>query len=101
VDLVVSKLGYATVTSCMLNAIPLMYLPRAQFAEYPALERGVTAWGGGIPLGPSEFRELRWGGALGTVGAGAPRVDDTGAALAAKVIERVARDARRQAATKY
>lgn len=93
VDAVFSKLGYATVTSCMLNAVPLVYLPRAQFAEYPALERGVREWGGGIAVSEGAFRDIAWGGALGEVaGRGAtPRVADMGAALAARTIESVAR----------
>lgn len=64
VDCMISKLGYGVVSECMINATPLIYLPRERFAEYPVLRDGVEAWGGGIALSGERFLELRWEEAL-------------------------------------
>ncbi len=64
VDVVISKPGYGTVTECIANGVPLMYVPRAAFAEYAALVGGMERWGGGVPVPDTEFRAGRWGDVL-------------------------------------
>lgn len=60
VDVVISKAGYGTVTECIANGVPLIYIPRTAFAEYEALVSGMTRWGGGIPLSETAFRAGHW-----------------------------------------
>jgi hypothetical protein len=64
VDVVVSKPGYGTVSEGIANGVPLVYLPRADFAECPALIAGMEPWGGGIPLTQDAFATGDWGDAL-------------------------------------
>ena len=66
VDAVVSKPGYGTVTECIANSVPLIYVPRPGFSEYEALVMGMGLWGGGIPLSDEDFRAGRWQEALST-----------------------------------
>ena len=47
VDAVVSKAGYGTLTECIANSVPLVYLPRYGFREHEALVVGMNQWGGG------------------------------------------------------
>lgn len=88
VDAVVAKLGYGTCTSAMLNGVPIVYLPRERFAEYAALERGVRAWGGGVPITDEQFRTLDWADALESVArlGKPPTVADTGARACADAL---------------
>jgi L-arabinokinase len=60
----IAKLGYGSVSECMLNGKPIIYLPRTFFAEYPILEAAVTQWGGGIKIKTEEFYKLHWDNAL-------------------------------------
>ena len=60
VDAVVSKAGYGTVTECIANAVPLIYLPRYNFAEHEALVLGMKQWGGGIEISESAFHAGDW-----------------------------------------
>ncbi len=64
VDAVVSKAGYGTVTECIANSVPLIYLPRVGFAEYDALVSGMNEWGGGIAMSETAFHAGNWGDAL-------------------------------------
>ncbi len=64
VDAVVSKTGYGTVTECIANSVPLIYIPRSDFAEHNALVAGMRPWGGGVEIAPEEFHAGRWGDAL-------------------------------------
>ncbi len=64
VDTVVSKAGYGTVTECIANSIPLIYLPRHGFAEQDALVLGMNKWGGGIAISEAEFHAGDWADAL-------------------------------------
>ncbi len=88
VDAVVSKLGYGIYSSCLLNGVPLVYVPRGDFAEYGALAAGVEQWGGGVLLTQEQFRGLEWHDALAAaVSRGRlPRIPDTGARLCAEAI---------------
>jgi hypothetical protein len=63
-DAMIAKLGYGSVSECMLNGKPIIYLPRTFFAEYPILEAAVTQWGGGIKIKTEEFYKLHWDNAL-------------------------------------
>ena len=63
-DAVVSKAGYGTVTECMANSVPLIYLPRHGFAEHDALVSGMKQWGGGIEISEAAFHAGNWTEAL-------------------------------------
>ena len=88
-DLVISKLGYATVAECMINAVPLLYLPREGFAEYPYLEAAVDAWGFGFRLSDEAYRRMEWASILDRVPVRArvPAGPIDGAAVCAREIE--------------
>ena len=64
VDAVVSKAGYGTVTECIANSVPLVYLPRFGFAEHDALVLGMNEWGGGIEISETAFHAGDWQEAL-------------------------------------
>ncbi len=64
VDAVVSKAGYGTLTECIANSVPLIYLPRHGFVEHEALVLGMNDWGGGIELSERAFYAGDWGDAL-------------------------------------
>ncbi len=64
VDAVVSKAGYGTVTECIANSVPLIYLPRHGFAEHDALVSGMNEWGGGVEISEAAFHAGDWKDAL-------------------------------------
>jgi hypothetical protein len=64
VDTVISKAGYGTLTECIANSVPLIYLPRYGFAEHEALVLGMKEWGGGIEISEVAFFAGEWGDAL-------------------------------------
>ncbi len=64
VNAVVSKAGYGTVTECIANSVPLIYLPRHGFAEHEALVLGMKKWGGGVEITEQAFHAGDWQGAL-------------------------------------
>ena len=64
VDAVVSKAGYGTVTECIANSVPLIYLPRHGFAEHEALVLGMRQWGGGVEISEAAFHAGDWQVAL-------------------------------------
>ena len=64
VDCVVSKAGYGTLTECIANGVPLIYLPRHGFVEHEALVLGMNEWGGGIEISERAFYAGDWGDAL-------------------------------------
>ncbi|WZO95800.1 hypothetical protein EP7_002770 [Isosphaeraceae bacterium EP7] len=63
-DAMVVKAGYGTACEAMAAGTPMIYPPRVGFAEHEALDRALTAWGGGVPTTEREFNELRLGRAL-------------------------------------
>ncbi len=63
-DVAVAKAGYGTVCEAIVAGTPLIYPPRAGFAEHAALERALAAWGGGVRVDPEDFRGLRLDEAL-------------------------------------
>jgi len=64
VDAVVSKAGYGTLTECIANSVPLVYLPRYGFREHEALVVGMDKWGGGVEISELSFFAGEWGAAL-------------------------------------
>jgi L-arabinokinase len=64
VDAVVSKAGYGTLSECIANSAPLIYLPRHGFAEHEALVLGMRGWGGGVEIPEADFFSGDWGAAL-------------------------------------
>ena len=64
VDAVISKAGYGTLTECIANSVPLIYLPRHGFAEHDALVLGMNRWGGGIEIREADFFAGDWDCAL-------------------------------------
>jgi hypothetical protein len=89
VDCLIAKLGYGVYTDCLLNGLPLIYLPRDDFAEFPVLSAALQARGGVWRLESNAFRALDWESALLEV-TRQPRpasVSAHGAALCARQIE--------------
>ena len=64
VDAVATKAGYGTLTECIANSVPLIYLPRQGFAEHEALVLGMKGWGGGVEISEADFFAGNWGAAL-------------------------------------
>ncbi|MEN8129474.1 MAG: glycosyltransferase family protein [Pseudomonadota bacterium] len=64
VDLVISKLGYGTVTESLASGTPLLYTPREGFAESPVLEKFLLPYGHCHCIEETEFNELKWESAL-------------------------------------
>ena len=63
-DAVVSKAGYGTLTECIANSVPLIYLPRHGFVEHESLVLGMMPWGGGVEITEAAFFAGGWGHAL-------------------------------------
>jgi hypothetical protein len=89
-DVMFGKIGYGTVAECLLNGTPLVYLPREDFAEYGALEKGVIEWGHGWKLSRDEYYGLEWEQALeGVLRRKRPEpMDPQGARVCAREIEK-------------
>ena len=66
VEAVISKAGYGTLTECIANSVPLIYLPRHGFREHEALVLGMKEWGGGVEIAETAFLAGEWGQALQT-----------------------------------
>jgi L-arabinokinase len=66
-DVVISKPGYGVVSECFLNRIPLLYIPRRDFAEYPVLKEAIDSWGGGYQISDHELFTCQWGELLDMV----------------------------------
>jgi len=64
VDVVVSKPGYGTISECVANNVPFVYIPRKDFAEYAALHDGLNRWGGGVVISTDDFATGNWGASL-------------------------------------
>jgi hypothetical protein len=63
-DCLIAKVGYGIYADAILNGLPLLHLPRPDFAEYPVLARGLQEWGGAYCLEPEAFCALDWTAAL-------------------------------------
>jgi hypothetical protein len=66
VDAVLAKPGYGTMTECIANSVPLVYVPRRFFAEQQSLVEGLNAWRGGVPISEADFLSAHWGPCLET-----------------------------------
>ncbi|HEX3018831.1 MAG TPA: hypothetical protein VHP36_00950 [Chitinispirillaceae bacterium] len=88
-DCVISKIGYGVFSECFLNAIPLIYLPRKFFAEYPVLEMAVKKWGMGNCLSEEQYYNLQWDKALQHILQIKPnsKAECSGASVAAELIQ--------------
>ncbi len=62
--MVIGKIGYGTYAECLINGVPLMYVPRWNFAEHPIIEKSISKWGYGYSISKDEFYNLRWYNAL-------------------------------------
>jgi len=94
VDVVVSKPGYGTISECVANGVPFVYIPRKDFAEYSALHAGLNRWGGGVVISAEDFAMGNWGPSLTQAVASTPdqgvyAVD--GAGVAAGILTEYAR----------
>ncbi len=90
-DCVIGKLGYGTVTECMVNGTPLLYLPRERFAEYTFLDKAVEQWGGGVRINAERFTTIDWDLGLHSVLQVKPvAFTSNGAFLCARSIESLA-----------
>jgi hypothetical protein len=58
-DAIVAKAGYGSTCEAMVAGTPMIYPPRFGFAEHRALDRGLRAWGGGVPVSKREFDAFR------------------------------------------
>lgn len=63
-DLIISKVGYGIYSECVSNGVPLLYMPRTDFAEYPVLENAVRQWGHGFCIPAADYYALSWESAL-------------------------------------
>jgi hypothetical protein len=66
-DVMISKLGYGVCAECFINGVPVVYLPRSGFAEFPVLQKAVKEWGHGYLLPKDNFYTLQWQEALESV----------------------------------
>lgn len=64
VDVAVAKAGYGSVCEAMSSGTPLIYPPRAGFAEFAALDSALKAWGGGVPMTAAQYENLDLGSLL-------------------------------------
>lgn len=89
VDLMISKIGYGVYSECLINGVPLLYLPRTDFAEYPVLEKAVKEWGFGYCLSYKDYIDLQWEQALVEMANASPpkRYDCNGDYICAKELE--------------
>ncbi len=58
VNVIVAKAGYGTTCEAMVAGTPLIYPPRAGFAEHRVLDRALRAWGGGLPAPAKAFSQM-------------------------------------------
>ncbi len=58
-DVVVAKAGYGTTCEAMVAGTPMIYPPRAGFAEHRVLDRALRGWNGGLPATSREFASLQ------------------------------------------
>jgi len=66
-DAIVAKMGYGVFSESLLNGIPLVYLPREDFAEFPVLDAEAKRLGSGVCIDTETFCGIGWGGVLDDV----------------------------------
>jgi hypothetical protein len=89
VDCVISKIGYGVFSECLSNGVPLIYVPRTDFAEHPVLENAIQTWGHGYRCSRDDFYSLRWRRLLADIANRVPpaRIAAPGALVCARAIE--------------
>lgn len=93
-DAIVAKAGYGSTSEAILAGKPMIYPPRVGFAEHRALDRGLRAWGGGVPVSARDFQGFRLKTALKRALAwkpGPPPFPTDGARRVAEHLARIAR----------
>lgn len=93
-DAIVAKAGYGSACEAMVAGTPLIYPPRAGFAEHRVLDRALRDWGGGLPVSRRRFESLDLGTVLERAFArdpGPPPFPTDGAARVADLLTRAAR----------
>lgn len=73
VDVVISKLGYGTVTESLATGTPILYLPREGFAEFPVLEEYLMRYKHCERIEYEPFNSIEWQGPLDKLAAGGKR----------------------------
>ncbi len=87
-DAVVAKLGYGIVSECLTHGLPVIYLPREDFAEHEFLVAEVNRYGYGIPVSDDQFRMLDIRKSLdkAEIGRRSPASNVNGAEIAAGIL---------------
>jgi L-arabinokinase len=90
VDCIIAKLGYGVCSESLLNGVPVVFLPRTNFVEYPVLERFMFEHGLGYRLSRDDFLSCAWDEPLRLIrGKNRPaRMVCDGAIACAEAIER-------------
>lgn len=100
VDAVCGKIGYGVYTECVLNEVPLLYVPREDFAEHPFLESALIEKNLAYRVEYEQFRAIEWKTALGEIGCRSrrrtPPPDQAGALGPARAILAFLREAHRR-----
>lgn len=90
-DVIIAKLGYSILTTVMAGGRPIVFPPRPDWPEQPALEKAVGRWGGGLKVSARDFQDLRLSSALDEAFELAPAaLPADGADQAAEAIGRLA-----------
>lgn len=91
-DAVVGKPGYGIASECMINAIPMIYYPRDEFAEYRVLSDGLQEWGGATCMSRDILIHGPWDDSLDwAFGATPEATNGDGARIAAEQIVSITR----------
>jgi hypothetical protein len=64
-DAVLGKCGYGTVTECVANATPLLYIPRPDWPEETTLLRWLEAHGAALPVAAQRLETGRFADLIG------------------------------------
>ncbi len=59
-DALLCKPGYGSFSSSMANAVPCVYYPRTEFAEYTRLRGNIDTWGGAVRMNTRDFMNGNW-----------------------------------------
>jgi hypothetical protein len=92
-DAIIAKMGYGVFSESLLNGIPLAYLPRDDFAEFPVLDAEAKRIGSGLCIDTETFCGLGWAGALNDLADNNKMrpADGNGARLCAEEIVKITR----------
>jgi L-arabinokinase len=63
-DVVLGKIGYGTVTECLMHGTPLIYVPRSSWPEEIHAEEFLTRHNAGVKLSPDDFYSGHWSDAI-------------------------------------